>query len=107
MPARVACYAVAGMGGAADVAAEGGGVSGAVGASWAQTAKNAKNAKNALWADGLVPVGSALGEHSNASRALVFEPDKRWVAQGIHHMALLKSPEVSAQLVRWLAGSRA
>ena len=104
LPACVACYAVAGIGGAADVAAEGGGVSGAVGASWAQTAQNAKNA---LWTDGLVPVGSALGEHANASRALVFEPDKRWVAQGIHHMALLKSPEVSAQRVRRLAGSRA
>ena len=101
LPAGVACYAVAGISGAAEVAAEGGGVSGAVGASWAQTAKNAKNA---LWGDGLVPVGSALGEHVEASRALAFEPDKRWLAQETHHMALLKSPEVSAQLVRWLAG---
>ena len=100
LPAGVACYAVAGFSGTADVAAQGDGVR----AAWAQTTKNAKDA---LWGDGLVPVGSALGEHEESGRALVFEADKRWVAHGTHHMALLRSPTVAAQLVRWLGPGQA
>lgn len=95
LPAGVACYAVAGVSGAAEAAAQGDGVR----AAWTQTAKNAKDA---LWGDGLVPLGSALGEHVEPARALAFEPDRRWVAQATHHLALLKSPAVAAQLVRWL-----
>lgn len=95
LPAGVACYAVAGVSGAADAAAPGDGVR----AAWTQTAKTAKDA---LWGDGLVPVGSAFGEHAESARVLAFAPDRRWLAHGTHHLGLLKSPAVAAQLVRWL-----
>jgi hypothetical protein len=53
--------------------------------------------------DGLVPVPSALGQHEDAQHRLGFAPDRQWVANGMSHMALLNRPEVTAQLLRWLA----
>ena len=55
-----------------------------------------------LWGDGLVPVPSALGRHSDPARCLAFPPERQWLASGMGHMALLHHPDVTAQLVRWL-----
>ena len=53
--------------------------------------------------DGLVPLASALGRHSNDDMALPFPDDRRWVGHAMHHLDLLHSPEVYAQVRRWLA----
>ena len=53
--------------------------------------------------DGLVPLDSGLGRHADASRALGFAPDRQWVAPDTGHLDLLSSPQVYAQLRRWLA----
>ncbi len=55
-----------------------------------------------LVGDGLVPLESALGVHTDARRTLAFAPDAQWIAYGTHHMALLSSPAVGQQLLRWL-----
>jgi hypothetical protein len=60
-----------------------------------------------LWGDGLVPVPSALGQHSNPARSLTFAPERQWLASGMGHMALLHHPDVTAQLLRWLRPRRA
>ena len=80
LPAGVACYAVA-----------------------ATTSATPGDLKDQLVGDGLVPVRSALGQHAEARHTLAFPPDRQWVAPGMNHMELLKRPEVTAQLVRWLS----
>ena len=55
-----------------------------------------------LLGDGLVPLASALGEHEDARFALAFPDDHRWVGSGLGHLDLLSSPQVFAQLGRWL-----
>ncbi|WP_341907786.1 alpha/beta hydrolase [Polaromonas sp. YR568] len=60
-----------------------------------------------LWGDGLVPVPSALGQHSNPARSLTFASERQWLASGMGHMALLHHPDVTAQLLRWLRPRRA
>lgn len=52
--------------------------------------------------DGLVPLPSALGQHDDRARKLVFAKSSQWVAYRINHMALLSSPAVSQQLLAWL-----
>lgn len=52
--------------------------------------------------DGLVPLPSALGQHEDAAHALTFARGSQYVAYRTNHMQLLCSPEVSAQLLRWL-----
>ena len=56
-----------------------------------------------LLGDGLVPLDSALGRHADATRTLAFADDRQWIGHGINHLELLGSPEVFAQLRRWLA----
>ena len=60
--------------------------------------------RDALIGDGLVPLRSALGQHDEARHTLAFEAQNQWTAWGVNHMALLKRPEVTAQLLRWLGG---
>lgn len=55
-----------------------------------------------LLGDGLVPVASALGEHEDARFALRFLPAHRWVGTRLSHLDLLSSPQVFAQVARWL-----
>jgi pimeloyl-ACP methyl ester carboxylesterase len=59
--------------------------------------------KDSLLGDGLVPLASALGQHRNPARCLVFPQDRQWIGYGMNHLDLLKHPEVYAQLLRWLA----
>lgn len=52
--------------------------------------------------DGLVPLDSALGRHTDPARSLAFEPQRQWIGYGINHLGLLQHPQVYAQLLRWL-----
>jgi pimeloyl-ACP methyl ester carboxylesterase len=55
-----------------------------------------------LVGDGLVPLRSALGEHDDPQRRLVFARDCLHVAYRTGHLDLLSSPAVAAQLRQWL-----
>ena len=52
--------------------------------------------------DGLVPVDSALGLHSDLARALAFAKRRQWVGYTMNHMELLSRADVYAKLKRWL-----
>jgi hypothetical protein len=56
-----------------------------------------------LLGDGLVPLPSALGQHADAQRQLHFAPGHQHIAYRTSHMQLLSSPEVTQQLLKWLA----
>jgi pimeloyl-ACP methyl ester carboxylesterase len=53
--------------------------------------------------DGLVTLPSALGQHGDAARRLAFAKTSQTIAYRTNHLQLLSSPEVGAQLLRWLA----
>jgi hypothetical protein len=79
LPEGVACYAVAGtVAGKRGLLAE------------------------RLVGDGLVPLHSALGQHDDAARSLHFAKISTFIVYRTSHMALLSSPEVGAQLLKWL-----
>jgi hypothetical protein len=78
LPEGVACYAVAGtVAGKRGLLAE------------------------RLVGDGLVPLHSALGQHDDSERSLHFNKTSIFIAYRTNHMALLSSPEVVAQLLKW------
>ena len=79
LPEGVACYAVA-----------------------ATMAAKRSPVADRLIGDGLVPLHSALGEHDEAPRNLVFAKTSQWIAYRTGHMALLSCPEVTRQMVHWL-----
>ncbi len=56
-----------------------------------------------LLGDGLVPLHSALGQHEDPSRSLVFAKSSQWIAYRMGHLELLSSPEVTQQMVTWLS----
>ena len=85
LPGGVACFAVAAT----------------LGAVPAQTG-GAPSLEAAL-GDGLVPVASALGQHADPARRLDFPPERQWIAVETGHIELMHSPQVAAQLLRWLA----
>ena len=80
LPQAVPCYAIA-----ATAAAAGG------------------KAGKALPGDGLVPLHSALGQHAQRNQDLGIPAARRMVAYDLHHLDLLDSPAVCAQLLRWLS----
>ena len=80
LPSGVACYAVAAI-----------------------TAKDGKSLSANTLGDGLVPLNSALGQHRDATRSLLFAPERQRVIPGTGHLALLTEPEVLAQLKQWLS----
>jgi pimeloyl-ACP methyl ester carboxylesterase len=55
-----------------------------------------------LLGDGLVPLRSALGQHTDKNRTLRFPATQRWVGYGMNHMDLLDSTAVYEQLRGWL-----
>lgn len=55
-----------------------------------------------LMGDGLVPLHSALGQHDEPARRLVFAKDSQRIVYRTGHLDLLSSPAVAAQLVDWL-----
>jgi len=56
-----------------------------------------------LIGDGLVPLRSALGQHSNAEQYLAFEKDSQWIAYQTNHMELLSCQAVAGQMIKWLS----
>jgi pimeloyl-ACP methyl ester carboxylesterase len=56
-----------------------------------------------LRSDGLVPTDSALGTHPRRELCLAFPENRRWIALGTDHLALLGAPAVYATLRDWLA----
>ena len=60
-----------------------------------------------LTGDGLVPLRSAMGEHDDPNRALAFAKDQQAIFYRTNHMELLSRPEVTRQLLQWLAPGRA
>jgi len=56
-----------------------------------------------LVGDGLVPLNSALGRHTDRGRSLEFPKTHQWVAYQTGHLELLHRPEVYAQLRAWFA----
>lgn len=56
-----------------------------------------------LVGDGLVPLRSALGEHDDPARRLVFAPGSLHVVHRTGHLDLLSSPVVADRLRQWLA----
>lgn len=53
--------------------------------------------------DGLVPIDSALGRHSDSTRSLGFAADHQWTGVGINHLDLLCRPEIYSVIRNWLA----
>jgi PGAP1-like protein len=86
LPGGVACFAVAGT------------------TSTGPDTPRTQPDSGGLLGDGLVPVASALGRHANPALTLAFPIENQYVAYATGHMALLKSPAIAAQLVRWLGG---
>jgi pimeloyl-ACP methyl ester carboxylesterase len=80
LPKGVACYAIA-----------------------ATTGTTAGDLSDLLIGDGIVPLASALGRHTNPKLVMKFDESRQWVAYGTNHLDLLSRPEVYAQIKRWLA----
>lgn len=57
---------------------------------------------DSILGDGLVPLRSALGRHTNKRLSLNFPESNLWVGHGMNHMDLLDNMEVYTQLKRWL-----
>jgi len=55
-----------------------------------------------LVGDGLVPLNSALGRHSDATKALEIPEHRQWVGYKMGHRELLNHPDVYTQLHAWL-----
>lgn len=58
-----------------------------------------------LVGDGLVPVNSALGIHTDEARRLRFDDDKQWIAYSTGHLDLLDRADVYEKLRGWLGGA--
>jgi pimeloyl-ACP methyl ester carboxylesterase len=76
LPAGVACYAIA--------------------------ATTAREHAGVLPGDGLVPVSSALGQHSRSALTLDFPAEHQWTSLATNHLDLLARPEVYAKIRDWL-----
>ena len=55
-----------------------------------------------LLGDGLVPLDSALGQHKDSARTLLFPEDHQWIGFETGHIALLGDLGVYSQLRNWL-----
>ena len=55
-----------------------------------------------LVGDGLVPLDSALGKHSDGRFTLHFPKGHSWIGRDINHMQLLSSTEVYYKIQHWL-----
>ncbi len=55
-----------------------------------------------LVGDGLVPLHSALGQHDDPARQLLFAPERQHIVYLTGHMQLLSNASVTQQLLQWL-----
>jgi hypothetical protein len=69
----------------------------------ATTAARRSPLADRLVGDGLVPLRSALGQHPQARHRLKFAAGAQSIFYRTGHLALLARPEVTRQLLRWLA----
>jgi pimeloyl-ACP methyl ester carboxylesterase len=67
----------------------------------ASIGKSAGDLRDQLLGDGLVPLRSALGDHSSPSLAMQFR--EAWIGYDMNHMDLLDRRDVYEQLRQWLA----
>ncbi|HEU5097551.1 MAG TPA: hypothetical protein VFU22_00795, partial [Roseiflexaceae bacterium] len=58
--------------------------------------------RDQLIGDGLVPLHSALGEHSDPALTVPFSDARRWVGSRMGHLDLLDRHDVYEQMRRWL-----
>ncbi len=65
--------------------------------------KTAGEFRDDVLGDGLVPIPSALGIHTNPALSLLFAKGRTKIMRGIGHMELLHAPAVTAQLRKWLS----
>ena len=79
LPKQVKCYAIA-----------------------ASTSKHPGSLGSVVFGDGLVPVGSALGCHSDPRLTLRFAKSRQWVGYEMRHWDLLSHPAVYKQIRKWL-----
>jgi len=68
----------------------------------ATTGKRAGDLKDRLLGDGLVPVDSALGRHSDPALSLAFPASRLWVGYDMNHLALCNHPAVNERVRNWL-----
>jgi hypothetical protein len=69
----------------------------------ATTAAKRSAVADRLVGDGLVPLPSALGQHDEPRRCLNFPADHQYIVYRTSHLQLLSSPQVTQQLLKWLA----
>jgi pimeloyl-ACP methyl ester carboxylesterase len=55
-----------------------------------------------LVGDGLVPLNSALGKHTDCTRTLELPTERQWIGYEMGHLELLGRPEAYSQLEKWL-----
>ena len=79
LPTGVQCYAIA-----------------------ASIGKKSGSAAGRMLGDGLVPVHSALGQHKNPARNLVFAKPHLWITHDMNHMDLLDRKIVYRRIRKWL-----
>lgn len=72
----------------------------------ATTAPKRSLVSERILGDGLVPLPSALGQHKDPAHCLDFPKSAQWVGYRMNHWDLLRSPEVTRKIVRWLGDSR-
>ena len=59
-----------------------------------------------LVGDGLVPLDSALGRHTDRTHSLRIPKSRQWIGSQMGHLELLSRPEVYRQLESWLREDR-
>jgi pimeloyl-ACP methyl ester carboxylesterase len=69
----------------------------------ATTGTTAGDVRDQLLGDGLVPLRSALGYHTNLGLAMQFPTSQQWIGYAMNHLDLLHRLEVYQQMRRWLA----
>ena len=69
----------------------------------AVTATQVGDLDNPLMGDGPVPLGSALGRHTQPDLDLAIPESRQWVGYGMNHWDLLSSGEVYEHIKGWLA----
>jgi pimeloyl-ACP methyl ester carboxylesterase len=68
----------------------------------ATTAAQRSPLADRLIGDGLVPLHSALGQHDDPLRSLVFAKSSQRIVYRMSHVALLNHPDVTQQVLQWL-----
>lgn len=66
------------------------------------TGRRTGDLRDRLLGDGLIPLDTALGRHSDPTRALAFPKSRQFIAYGVHHLDLLNRVEVYDKILEWL-----